>query len=155
PLPLDGRLYVLTEKEGALRLACLVPPAAEQGPPTIAWVQRLTGVRDRLLVDVSRRLQAVHLAYAEGVIVCPTHAGFVFGMDALTHAIVWANAYREPAGGAAAGSAPRPLRPGQPPALRPATWNLSAPVVAGDKVLLAMPDSPDLLCLGLHDGRTV
>jgi len=58
PLPLGGKLYVLTEKNAELRLVCL---DAQSGEP--AWMQTLATARDRLLQDVSRRVQAVHLSY--------------------------------------------------------------------------------------------
>ncbi len=76
PLPLGGKLYVLTEKNAELRLVCL---NAVNGEPT--WEQTLATPRDRLLLDVSRRVQAVHLAYGEGILVCPTNAGAILGVD--------------------------------------------------------------------------
>src|SRR5438105_301834 len=90
PLPLGGKLYVLTEKNSELRLVCL---DAANGEPT--WMQRLATARDRLLLDVSRRVQAVHLAYGEGILVCPTNAGAVLGVDLLSRSLVWAFPYRE------------------------------------------------------------
>jgi outer membrane protein assembly factor BamB len=162
PLPLGGRLYVLTEKDGVLSLVCLVPPP-EGYPPEVLWVQPLASVRDRLSFDADRRMKAVHLAYAQGTLVCPTNAGAVFGVDPLTHAIRWANFYHETPGGAVPPGKPVPnVGPGGrplPAALattpRPGAWKNSAPAVAGDKVLLAAPDSPNLLCLNGHDGRAV
>src|SRR5262249_29790028 len=58
PLPLGGKLYVLTEKNAELRLICLDAVTGE-----LTWMQTLATARDRLLQDVSRRVQAVHLAY--------------------------------------------------------------------------------------------
>ena len=90
PLPLGGKLYVLTEKNAELRLVCL---DAANGEPT--WTQTLATARDRLLLDISRRVQAVHLAYGEGILVCPTNAGAILGVDLLSRSLVWAFPYRE------------------------------------------------------------
>ena len=60
PLPLGGKLYVLTEKNAELRLVCLDAQSREP-----AWMQTLATTRDRLLQDVSRRVQAVHLSYGK------------------------------------------------------------------------------------------
>src|SRR5439155_5177248 len=55
PLPLAGKLYVLTEKNTEMRLVCLDPPS---GKPL--WSQMLATVKDKLLTDVSRRVHAVN-----------------------------------------------------------------------------------------------
>ena len=40
-------------------------------------------------------MQAAHLAYADGILVCPTNAGVVLGVDLLSHSLVWAHSYRD------------------------------------------------------------
>ena len=57
---------------------------------------------------MARRTQATHLAFGEGILVIPTNAGAVFGVDLLSNSLVWAYPYRErdvtpavPAGGSA------------------------------------------------------
>jgi len=44
---------------------------------------------------MGRRAHAAPLAYGEGILVCPTNAGAVFGVDFLTHRLLWAYAYRD------------------------------------------------------------
>src|SRR5262249_14473880 len=95
PLPLGGKLYVLTEKNAELVLVCLDPPKDGGSAPRVLWKQTLATVRDRLVQDPVRRVQAAHLAYGDGILVCPTNAGAVLGIDLLTHSLVWAHSYRE------------------------------------------------------------
>src|SRR5262249_39899144 len=105
PLPLAGKLYVLNEKAGELRLLCLEPTtgALAERP------QSLGSPRNRFKDDVARRLQASHLAYAEGILVCPTNAGVVLGVDLMTQSLVWAYSYRERKAAAAPPPGPRQL----------------------------------------------
>src|SRR5262249_39804488 len=48
PLPLGGKLYVLAEQNGELRLVCLDPPRDDRSPPTIVWTQTLATMQVKL-----------------------------------------------------------------------------------------------------------
>jgi outer membrane protein assembly factor BamB len=160
PLPLEGRLYLLHEKEQEIRLVCLdtarIPerPSVAQLKDAVAWVQPLGTARDTILMDFGRRIHAAHVAHGEGVLVCPTNAGTVFGVDLLTHQLLWAHTYREPEGKPAAPPPPgrRPPRVG---GLPPVGWKVSAPAVSEGKVVFTAPDADVLRCLSLRDGRLV
>ena len=149
PLPLGGKLYFLIEKASELRLVCL---EAQKGE--INWTQPLANVRDRLLLDVGRRMRGVSLAYGGGMLVCPTNAGAVLGVDLLTHSLVWAHSYREE-------------QPNQEmPMMRRgmpwngyminrnlnSDWKASAPVIQDGRVVFTAPDSDAVYCLNLRDG---
>ncbi|GIW79546.1 MAG: hypothetical protein KatS3mg105_1353 [Gemmatales bacterium] len=155
PLPLAGKLYILNEKRnGELRLICLQPPTKEFGEPKVEWMQTLAHMREPLLESPARRLHAVHLAYRDGILVCPTNAGAVLGVDLLTHSLVWAHSYRERA--AAAGDETdqlKRLRIQYAVNTYPVSWKNCAPVIQGDKVFVTAPDAESLHCLNLHDGR--
>jgi tetratricopeptide (TPR) repeat protein/outer membrane protein assembly factor BamB len=148
PLPIDGELYVLTQKGDDLRLARLEPRRGK-----VLSVQPLVSGITPLEKDPGRRLRAVHLAAAGGILVCPTHAGVVFGIDLLTGKPAWAHRYAE-------GKAPKvgvpPVGAGRP-GLRRIDWHdhwlASAPVIAGNRVILAAADAPEVRCLGLKDGK--
>src|SRR5439155_19619689 len=80
PLPLCGKLYVLVEKNTELRLICLDPIRLDgHGYPEILWIQSLGMAKDRLVQDSQRRIQAAHLAYGDGILICPTNSGVVYG----------------------------------------------------------------------------
>jgi outer membrane protein assembly factor BamB len=160
PLPLGGKLYVLIEKNSELRLVCLQAATGE-----LSWSQTLAAVRDRMVNDIGRRIQAANLAYGDGILVCPTNAGAIIGVDLLTHSLAWAKPYRETP------PIPEPVQPnmrfgrGMPirgmmdPAhfahqLQP-DWKCSAPVIQDGKVVFTAPDGASIYCLNLRDGSPV
>jgi outer membrane protein assembly factor BamB len=146
PLPLDGRLYALTEKDNKLALVCV---AAADG--ALVWKQALAYAPTRLLLDPGRRVQAARPAYGEGILVCPTNAGMVVGVDLLTPGLAWAYSYRT-----------RPLTQSQPssvgrrvkvsPTQITAEWQAPVTVVQGGKIIFTAPDCPSIHCLRLRDG---
>jgi len=80
PLSVGGKLYVLNEKnngpmgDAELRLVCIDPVKMEtEYKPRVISIQTLGQVEQqhRITHDMSRRLNAVHLAYGEGILVCP------------------------------------------------------------------------------------
>jgi outer membrane protein assembly factor BamB len=157
PLPLGGKLYVLTEKNSELRLVCLEPVKG-----TVNWSQTLATARDKLLNDVSRRMNAVELAYDQGILVCPTNAGAILGVDLLSRSLVWAFPYREKASemephpGWPRGRPGIGVVPGFNDAQRlNAGWKMTAPVIAEGKVVFTAPDGGAIHCLNLQDGDSL
>jgi outer membrane protein assembly factor BamB len=154
PLPVGGKLYVLNEKNnGELRLLCIDP--TKQGailPPiqTLGTVDQ----QARFLLDPNRRIHAVHLAYGEGILICPTNAGEILGIDLLSRTLAWAYPYREKRQEQTTNPAPGPVFPPQPIAisLTPSTWKVAPPVISEGKVVFTAPDASSLHCLNLRDG---
>jgi outer membrane protein assembly factor BamB len=150
PLPVSGRLYALTERGNELRLACLDPAARG----AVRWVRKVATVSTGLLQDPARRLQAVVLAYADGVLVCPTHAGVLLGIDPVVQAPLWAYAYPTAGAGAVPPRSGMSQVPYSPAATQfnPPAWHYSAPVVQDGKVIFTAPDAAAVHCLNLRDG---
>jgi outer membrane protein assembly factor BamB len=161
PLPIGGKLYVLTEKQQELRLVCIDPA----GNGKVVSVQPLATTRDKMQQDVGRRTQAAHLSYSEGVLVCPTNAGAVLGVDLLSNSLLWAYPYREksdvadwnpgmgkgglPGGpGVIIGPDGRPYNPGS----MASQWKISAPIIVDGKVVFTAPDARAVHCINLRDG---
>jgi hypothetical protein len=157
PLPLEGKLYVLIDKRSELRLVCLESPKEENRSPTIGWSQPLADVRDKLLLDVGRRLQAVHLSFANGILVGPTNVGAIFGVDILSHNLVWAYSYSEESTSAPAdknlNQAQKQMMNRQRPPTLTTHWKTSAPVIQDGKVVFTAPDSASVHCLNLRTGE--
>jgi outer membrane protein assembly factor BamB len=152
PLPLEGRLYALNERASALQLVCL---NAKDGKPI--WMQPLGQVRDPLPRDPFRRLQAANLAYADGILLCPTNTGAVFGVDLMTRGVAWVYSYAPPE---KAPPAPPARRVIVPPAQALAgsplpDWRYSTPCIHDGKVVFTAPDGADIHCLNLRDGSRV
>src|SRR5262249_50684369 len=89
PLPFAGRLYAIHEKKKELRLAVLEP---QRG--TIERIVPLAKVRDSMRDDTFRRLHAAHATYDNGILVCPTNAGAVVGVDLRSLRVAWGFVYR-------------------------------------------------------------
>jgi outer membrane protein assembly factor BamB/tetratricopeptide (TPR) repeat protein len=153
PLPLGDKLYVLTERLQVLRLVCIDAKTGE-----VLRVLPLGSPAVRLALDWERRLQAAHLAYGQGVLVCPTNAGAVFGLDP-AGGVLWVYPYREKGEVTAAEArererarrAPFGTLKDLPEAMTPG-WKVTAPVIARGKVVFAAPDCTSLRCLDLGDG---
>jgi outer membrane protein assembly factor BamB/tetratricopeptide (TPR) repeat protein len=155
PLPLGGKLYVLTERQQELRLACIDPAT----PPKVVSMQTLATTREKMQADVTRRTEAAHLSYSEGILVCPTNAGAVLGVDLLSNSLVWAYPYREKAEaeewrpGMGRAGMPVMTPDGRTFTTAPAQqWKVSAPVIVDGKVVFTAPDSRALHCVNLRDG---
>jgi RNA polymerase sigma factor (sigma-70 family) len=140
PLPVDGKLYVLNEKDSDLRLLCVEPPQLRAQPVKIASIVKLGSARTGLLKDPGRRVRAVLLAYADGILVCPTNAGFIVGVDPHTGRQVWKHTYQAP-------------EKQTGPASLTGTWKVAPPVIHDGKVVFTDPDSEFIYCLNLRDGK--
>ena len=85
-------------------------------------MQPLGTAKEKLLADYGRRINATHIAYGEGILVCPTNAGVILGVDLLTHSLLWRTptatprsaAAADPDGPSAAGCRTRRRPPAQP-----------------------------------------
>jgi outer membrane protein assembly factor BamB len=84
PLALDGRLYAITECDCQLNLVAL---SAANG--SVLWVQGIGYVDRPIDEEPLRYALACTPASGGGVIVCPTQAGMLVGVDALDGALLW------------------------------------------------------------------
>jgi outer membrane protein assembly factor BamB len=144
PLPLGGQVFALVEKQQELRLVCL---DGERG--TVRWAQMLATAPNRMLLDVVRHTQAAHLAYADGVLVCPTNSGAILGVDPLSRSLLWVHVYAKP---------PTVRMEGAPEATSARSsggWKDCAPIVHRGRIVVAPPDDDGLYCLHLRDGSPV
>src|SRR5579883_350259 len=174
PLPLAGKLYVLADKQQEIRLICLETTEVRSSLGTTIYVPRIVSTQtlgmtqEKMQHDALRRTWAAHLAYGEGILVCPTNAGAVFGVNLLENSLVWAYPYRDPSD-ASEQPAPqwngRVMRGGIPPGfqmgrdgnLHPiqnyqGQWKVTAPVISDGKVVFTAPDARSIHCINLRDG---
>jgi outer membrane protein assembly factor BamB len=185
PISIAGKLYVLNEKlvnptantglnpfggvsnpiggDSELRLICLDPNKVHDNPE----IQVLGAVvqSNRFVQDLSRRVNAVYLAYGEGVLVCPTNAGEVFGIDLMTRSLVWSYPYRESAHQQIQLPGMIFQQPNFGPGVRVANpfgtttivskWKSAPPVIQDGKVVFTAPDADSIHCINLRDGKPV
>jgi outer membrane protein assembly factor BamB len=149
PLPLMGQLYVLAETGTVIRLLAL-----DAATGNLLWSQQLASAEQHSLDESSRRSASVSPSYADGILVCPTAAGAVVGVDLATRSLLWGYCYNQsqPAnrrnngfifvgGGAVVADSSN------------TQWvDASATITAG-RVLLTPLESDQLYCLSLIDGK--
>ncbi len=169
PLCLNGKIYVLSEKQQEIRLVCLENVKNGNGwAPKVDFALSLGTARDsQMQQDPLRRIHAAHLSYGEGVLVCPTNLGYVIGIDLLQNSLLWAYPYRdktdapeEPAG-TVMGPGGMPMRRfvgGINPTIAynqappQSGWKVSAPIIQDGKVVFTATDSKSVHCVNLKDG---
>lgn len=139
PLPLGGRLLVLTERAGEI---CLVVLHAETG--SVLLVQGLALVDRPISVDRERSRLAFLPAFVDGLVLCPTPCGVLVAFDLERRTLQWAAQYRNldtysTSGWRGDGRGAGTRLPVQP-------------VVCQGHVLLLPPDSGDLYAWRLADG---
>jgi outer membrane protein assembly factor BamB len=152
PLALFGKLYVLAEADGEIRLMAL-----ENETGTLAWSQQIAVGAQEFLADQMPRQAGASPSYADGVLVCPTSAGAVVGIDLASRALLWGIDY------------PRQVDqwmfsqgrgqiiqmnmfPGGRDNDAQLRWYDSTVTLADGRLLLASPDSDKLTCHDLMTG---
>lgn len=144
PLTVGQSLYCLAEtKDGEIFLAILDRQTGE-----LQWRQQLAELETAMLGGVRRKLQAATPSYDAGILVCPTGAGAVIGIDLARNALAWAYRY------------PTNLDPMRAFRRRQASprkaeekWIDSAVTIVDGRVLLTPPESNFLHCLDLVTGN--
>jgi hypothetical protein len=156
PLPVGNELYVLVEELGEIRLDVL-----EAGSGDRLWSQPLVELDESRRIEQSgsrgRRLAGLRPTLQEGVLVCPTGAGGVVGLDIATRTLLWAYRYvaevRENVTRLPNGMIIR--RGGlieESEAEDRRRWLDSTPVAAGGRVFLTPSESDELHCLDIRTG---
>jgi outer membrane protein assembly factor BamB len=142
PLVLNGKLHVLNERLGELRLLTLEPQTGK-----VLSVHPLARLREKITDGVLRRLEAAHLAHFDGVLVCPTHAGAVLGVELKSGRLLWTFGYLP--------RVRKPAEKGEQPVLTEgiSRWQATAPLIAQGRVIVAPADSDTLSCINLRDGQ--
>lgn len=85
PLPHDGRLFAIIEIDRQISAVCL---RAHNGE--LLWSQALGYVDRAVDYDDFRAQQACIPTLVDGVLVCPTNAGFLLALDCDTGSLLWA-----------------------------------------------------------------
>jgi len=161
PLPLGGRLYCLGERDGEIRLLAIHPdgPHRTDQPNATAleWSQGIAQPESPILTHPGRRLAGLSPSYCDGVLVCPTEAGLVVGIDVARRQLLWSYSYR-PTHGQLSYSAQQAMRrvlmSNRIAQLsRNDGWFDSVPVLSRGAVILTPRDSDQLHCLDLETGR--
>jgi outer membrane protein assembly factor BamB len=145
PLPVGSTLYALMEIRDDIYLVAL-----DRATGALQWRQQLANLETGVLMDLRRRLQSSMPSYDSGILVCPTGAGLVVGVDLAKRSLAWAYQYK------AASPLEGGFRGGLDAAQTAAAdgrWTDGAAMIAGGRVLITPPESDELHCLDLRTGR--
>jgi hypothetical protein len=135
PLAIDKNLYVLDESPTiTMRLRVFDTTKRKLGQPPLLEKSLAIGtilLGESAKYDVVRRTQPLHLAYAGDLLVCPTHGGYIVGVDRKKLTVLWKYRYREELA----------LSPAQP------FWQAASPVIHKDSIVFTAADAPDVHCI--------
>lgn len=146
PLVADGKLYLLGELLGEIKLMVL-----DAATGKLEWTQQLAHIEMPYLQigsDSNRRLAGVTPSMADGILICPTGAHTVVAVDIAQRKLLWGRRY-DPASQAGTTNFVGFNAPTRPIG---SYWIDSAPIIADGKVLLTPHDSDELICLDLLTG---
>lgn len=170
PVTVNGKLYALLERDGAVKLACFDPSkespvvkanakpgrrVAAARQPELVWVQNLGRANTPIKQDPARRFQGAFLASADGVMVCPTNSGAIVAVDLNARSLLWAHTYatldqaNPNMGGGRFGGGGMAITGG----VKDQRWRASAPMIAGGRVFVTAYDGDKLQCLDLRTGK--
>jgi outer membrane protein assembly factor BamB/tetratricopeptide (TPR) repeat protein len=144
PLAVGQSLYVLGEANGAVYLMAL---NRENG--SVEWRQQLASLEASVQLDLRRRLQSMAPSYEAGIVVCPTGAGVVMGVDLAKRSFAWA--YRFDAMSLAESMSR--VREDQGTGNLTQRWTENAVAIADGNVVLTPPESDYLHCVDLQTGK--
>ncbi len=149
PLPLMGHLYALAEVKGQeIRLVALSP---ETG--ALEWSQQLAVVDPPVTQDNQRRNAGSTPSFADGVLVCPTAAGAVVGLDLSTRSLLWGYQYpRTQYLGDRRFNVRAAIYAGGEQR-RAEHWADGSITIADGRVLITPTETDEIYCLRLNDGE--
>jgi outer membrane protein assembly factor BamB len=151
PLPLMGRVYVLAEKGGEVRLMVLDAVSGD-----LLWKQQLACVESEFGLWQVNRTAGVSPSYADGILVCPTGVGATVAVDLATRSLLWGyrHAEKEPLNPYLARARLMQLRASGMSGNVPYDRFCDASVTIADgRVLLTPPSADELHCLDLLTGK--
>jgi FOG: WD40-like repeat len=151
----NGQLFLLGERHGEIILFCLSAQTGEE-----IWSQPLVSPGRSLKDDLVRAQWACQPVLADGLVLCPTGAGWIVAVDRNTHRLRWTARFTPRV------DQPQHYRSGY--AIQPLhelnrRWQSVTTMVADGKVLvtpLELPDElgltqPMLYCFDLQTGATL
>jgi outer membrane protein assembly factor BamB len=144
PLALGPSLYVLAEIRDDIYLAAL---NRETG--ALEWRQQLANLETGVQLDLRRRVQALMPSYEGGMLICPTGAGLVVGVDLSKRSLAWAYEYE----GTPPIEAVYRGGPEDASTARTGAWTDGTATIADGRVLISPRESTQWHCLDLHTGR--
>lgn len=149
PLWIDGSLYCIANLNGETTFLSLDP---ETG--LVQWMQQLAQSPKQGFGDTSGEDAAnIYLAYADGIVICPTGTGVLVAIDVASRSLRWAFRYRDVTQVAMSRGGPfnSPIRREVDPLVE-RRWTGLPVIIADSRIILASAESDQLFCLDLING---
>ncbi len=142
PFPRDGKLYLLNQKGDDLRLLSMdLDPKKWKAPrgPDVEKTLVLMKIpaAEQPAFHPFHRTQALHIAEAGELLICPTHAGVLFGVDRAKMEVRWKYEYLD--------------KKAIPTSI--GYWQAACPMVHKERILFTAADSPLIHCIGLDGAK--
>lgn len=150
PLWIDGSLYCVANLNGETTFLSLDP---ETG--MVQWMQQLAQSPKQGFGDTSGEDSAnIYLAYADGIVICPTGTGVLVAIDVASRSLRWAFRFRDVTQISVSRGGPfnSPIRREVDP-LTERRWTGIPVTIADGRILLASAESDQLFCLDLVSGE--
>ncbi|MGE5193274.1 MAG: PQQ-binding-like beta-propeller repeat protein, partial [Deltaproteobacteria bacterium] len=153
PVADGGDLFVIGEStagdtSGQIRLICLDPHSGEK-----KWTQLIAASEVAIEKDTGRRWWTAQVASGDGILVCPTTAGWLVAVDRVTHSLLWG--YRSPVQGQRPANGfgdNEAMQMVQQTALGGA-WSCAPPIIADGRIVYTPADAQVLVCLDEYTGK--
>jgi outer membrane protein assembly factor BamB len=145
PVPEGDELFIVGEKDNEIRLHVLTRKTGEP-----SWSRLIAYSDAKIADDLGRRWWNCQVSVGSGVLVCPTTAGWLVGVDRLERSVLWAYRYSKPKSQTRSNSRPRTLV--RATALNE-RWSPSAPVITDNRVVYTPSEEPVIVCLNLFSGK--
>ncbi len=147
PVADGGDLFVTAERDNEIRLVALDPNNGHS-----RWSQLIAYSDAKIESDFGRRWWTSQIAVDNGVVVCPTTVGWLVAVDRTNRSVLWAHRYSRKPDQVVTRSARNNGGTQVRATKLNERWTPSAPVIIGNRVVYAAPESDALVCLDLFDG---
>ncbi|MEZ6047470.1 MAG: PQQ-binding-like beta-propeller repeat protein [Planctomycetaceae bacterium] len=145
PVIYHDELLVIGEKQNEIYLLALAPQSG-----ALLWKQLVAFADSDISIDILRRYFGGQVAVSDGVIICPTVAGWIVAVDAMTHSVLWANRYHR---GYLDDESARSWRTGYDISDQLGNWRVTPPFINQNCVVYAPPEGNSLNCYDLQTGE--
>ncbi|HMF16298.1 MAG TPA: PQQ-binding-like beta-propeller repeat protein [Gemmataceae bacterium] len=173
PVSVGDRLYALNEKnqgdkdkegkysakgDAELRLVCIDPKKMVDSirPQVVLPVLSLGKVPENLRITHNpvRRISSVELVHHDGILICPTNAGKIIGVDIQKMAVRWTHTYKKE-------EKKKPAKDeievfdGRRAIEFHREWRMPGAFLHKDRLVFAAPDEGSVHCIRVKDGKPV
>lgn len=142
PTAIGGKLYVLNEKDGDLRLLRIDADAKKWANDNLPDVEKALSIAkvppaEQVLQSPLRRTQPLHVAVKDDLLICPTHVGEIVGVDRVKMAIRWTYRYRD----------------ANVAVLTQPHWQAACPMIAKERIVFTTADAAEIHCIDFDGAK--